>query len=32
MILPKATNLPATQQFKETNQLSENQKKKNAEK
>ena len=28
MILPKATNLPATQQFKQTNQLSENQKKK----
>ena len=28
MILPKTTNLPATQQFKQTNQLSENQKKK----
>ena len=28
MILPKATNLPATQQFKQTNQLSENKKKK----
>ena len=28
MILPKATNLPATQQFKQTNQLSEKQKKK----
>ena len=27
MILPKATNLPATQQFKQTSQLSENQKK-----
>ena len=27
MILPKATNLPATQQFKQTNQLSEKQKK-----
>ena len=28
MILPKTTNLPATQQFKQTNQLSEKQKKK----
>ena len=27
MILPKTTNLPATQQFKQTNQLSEKQKK-----
>ena len=26
IILPKATNLPATQQFKQTNQLSEKQK------
>ena len=26
MILPKATNLPATQQFKQTNQISEKQK------
>ena len=32
MILPKTTNLPATQQFKQTNQLSENQKKKNPQK
>ena len=32
MILPKATNLPATQQFKQTNQLSEKQKKKKAQK
>ena len=32
MILPKTTNLPATQQFKQTNQLSEKQKKKNAQK
>ena len=28
IILPKAINLPATQQFKQTNQLSEEQKKK----
>ena len=32
MILPKTTNLPATQQFKQTNQLSEKQKKKKAQK
>ena len=32
MILPKTTNLPATQKFKKTNQLSEKQKKKNAQK
>ena len=32
IILPQATNLLATQQFKQTNQLSEKQKKKSAEK